>query len=599
MEPKIGQPGKRVRIASVAFAQFKAFARYQFALDGLNILVGPNNCGKSTVLGAFRALAVGLRNARAKKPERVDLPDGGFRPGYSIREESLPISLENVHTDYSQADSEVLFTLSTGARLRLFFPRTGGCFMLPEASDGTPVTTQATFRKHFPISVAVVPVLGPVEHREVRRERETVAAGLNSHRASRHFRSYWYHFPDGFDSFAALVRSTWPGMDIQAPEITDVRNAELSMFCLEERMTRELYWAGFGFQVWCQLLTHLSRAKDDTLLIVDEPEVYLHPDVQRQLLGLLRDTGPDVLLATHSTEIMAEADPSELLLVDKKKHAAERLGDVAGVQRALGAVGSVQNITLTALARNRRVLFVEGEDDFRLLRRFAKRLGLAELAAGLGITPLVSGGFGSWQRVTTLAKGIEDALGATLRIGAVYDRDYFCDEEIAHVRATLGQSLSLARVHARKEIENYLLVPAAIDRAAQRAAADRAIRTNLSPANMPLAEDVLRELTENLREEVQAQVVARRGTYLRSQPIDLSAIAHETLSSIARRWSDLDFRLSVVGGKDVLAALRARYQTAGVALTDARLIEAIHRDELPAEFVTFLHELDAFRVAVA
>jgi len=36
-------------------------------------------------------------------------------------------------------------------------------------------------------------------------------------------------------------------------------------------------WVGFGYQIWCQLLTHLSRAAEDSLVVVDEPEVYLHP----------------------------------------------------------------------------------------------------------------------------------------------------------------------------------------------------------------------------------------------------------------------------------------------------------------------------------
>ena len=113
------------------------------------------------------------------------------------------------------------------------------------------------------------------------------------------------------------------------------------------RLTRELYWSGFGFQIWCQLLTHLSRSHDSSLVVIGEPEVYLHPDVRRQLIGILRDLGPDVLFATHSTEIMAEADPSDIVLVDKHKTTAERLRNVVGVQRAMDAVGSVQNITLT------------------------------------------------------------------------------------------------------------------------------------------------------------------------------------------------------------------------------------------------------------
>jgi transposase-like protein len=244
-------------------------------------------------------------------------------------------------------------------------------------------------------------------------------------------------------------------MSISSPEYNH-GSGELSMFCLEGRMTREIYWVGFGFQIWCQLLTHLSRSGKDSLVIVDEPEVYLHPDVQRQLLGIIRDTGADVLMGTHSSEIIAEADPSEIVMIDKRRRTGERLKNVAGIQRALESVGSSQNITLTALAKNRRVLFVEGLNDFRLLRRFARKLGLQELSSGSGIIPLESGGFGSWQRITVLASGIAEALGAPLMIGAVYDRDYFCNEEIALVLKSLDTGLRVSCVLERKEIENYL-----------------------------------------------------------------------------------------------------------------------------------------------
>ena len=172
-------------------------------------------------------------------------------------------------------------------------------------------------------------------------------------------------------------------------------------------------------------------------------------------------------------------DPSEIVLIDKQKRAGERLKDVVGVQKALDAVGSTQNITLTALARSRRVLFVEGESDFRLLRRFARRLGLQELAAGSGIIALPSGGFGSWQRVTTLASGIAQALGASLSIAAVYDRDYFWSEQIQEVVTALSEHLKLAHVHERKEVENYLLIPDVLDRALRRAVDESVARRGI------------------------------------------------------------------------------------------------------------------------
>ncbi len=583
-----------VRITNIQFDRFKAFPRFSLHLDRTNILVGPNNSGKSTVIGAIRALGSGLRLAKSKSPERIDI-ESDHLVGYRIPESSLPISLENVHTDYADIKSEVIFTLSNRNKLHLLFPLEGGCLLLPEA-QGTFINTAAAFKKHFPLNLSIVPVLGPVEHREQLREKSTVVAGLATHRASRHFRSYWYYFKEGFEDFAALVCSTWPGMEIGPSELIDIITGELAMFCREDRMARELYWVGFGFQIWCQLLTHICKAKDSSLIVIDEPEVYLHPDVQRQLLGILRDIGPDVILATHSTEIMSEADPSEIVLVDKRNKSGERLKDVFGVQRALDAVGSIQNITLTSLARNRRILFVEGDDDFRLLRRFAKRLGLTELSAGLGITHLESGGFGSWQRVTTLAAGISDALGASLTIAAIYDRDFFCPEEIAQVREALAMHLTLAHVHERKEIENYLLIPEALDRAIEKALSDRVTRTGLVVNRVPKAFDLLKELTEPIKDEIQSQIIARRTLFLRQSGKDPADITLETLAWFSHRWEDFRLRITLLPGKVILRQIRERLQnTLGISLTDAKIIESMHRNEIPADLVQLLHDLDQLR----
>ncbi len=268
------------------------------------------------------------------------------------------------------------------------------------------------------------------------------------------------------------------------------------MFCLENRITRELFWAGFGFQIWCQLLTHIARAQEQSLFVVDEPEVYLHPDVQRQLLSILRDIGPDVLLATHSTEIIGDADPSEIVLIDKTKRSAQRLRDVAGIQNVLEKVGSIQNVTLTRLARNRRILFVEDEEDFKVLRRFAKQIGLEELASGSDLTPVKSEGFSSWERVVATGWGLEKTLGSVLLLGAVYDRDYFCDEQISATLEELRKHLVLAHIHSRKELENYLLVPQVLQRAIGNAVADKQKRSDEPLPPVEPIDLVLRRLTD-------------------------------------------------------------------------------------------------------
>jgi predicted ATP-dependent endonuclease of OLD family len=384
-------------------------------------------------------------------------------------------------------------------------------------------------------------------------------------------------------------------MEIELPE-PNPSTGELKMFCREDRMTRELYWVGFGFQIWCQLLTHIARSKHASLIVMDEPETYLHPDLQRQLLGIVRQVGADVLLATHSSEIMSESDPSEIVLIDKNKRTGERLKDVIDVQKALDAVGSSQNITLTALARSRRVLFVEGDDDFRLLRRFARRRGLQELAAGSGVISLASGGFGSWQRITILASGIAQALGSSLSIAAIYDRDYFCEEQISEVTTKLSEHLSLAHVHGRKEIENYLLIPSVLDRALRKACDERLSRSGIRTSKIASVESYLVKITDPMHDEVLSQITTKRGSHMKSTGRDLAEIYRETFSHFEDMWKDLERRLTIVPGKEVLSKLRNLIQSDyGVSLTDARIIDAMHRDEIPFDLQILLSKLDEFR----
>ena len=131
----------------------------------MNVLVGPNNCGKSTIIGAFRLLANALRRARGRQPQYLIGPNKRRYYGYSLAEENLPVSTENVHTDYAETDTIINFRISNGNSLQLYFPQSGGLSLLLDPA-GKDVRAAASFRSAYPINIAVVPVLGPVEHEE-------------------------------------------------------------------------------------------------------------------------------------------------------------------------------------------------------------------------------------------------------------------------------------------------------------------------------------------------------------------------------------------------------------------------------------------------
>ena len=333
----------------------------------------------------------------------------------------------------------------------------------------------------------------PLEHREGVIKEDTVKSNLNTHRASRNFRNYWKYCKEGWDEFAEMISETWPGMQIQPPEQQDW-NEPLTMFVKEDRIDREIYWAGFGFQVWCQMLTHIFRASESALVVIDEPEIYLHPDVQRQLLGILRRKRTDILIATHSVEIMAEAEPAEILLIDKKSQTVRRLRDDIGVQQALNALGSIQNITLANLARTNKILFAERNSDNKIIRRFAGKFNLRELESGNDITFLESGGFSAWEKVKAFSWGIKKAINSRILVAGIYDRDYFCSEHIEEIKKSMESELFFAHIHQKKEIENYLLNPTVLQRVLEKQIKQREIRTGKSTKIIKGINEILEEI---------------------------------------------------------------------------------------------------------
>ena len=561
----------------------------------MNILVGPNNCGKSTVISAFRILDVGLKLAFARRAVQIPSYRGGRTFGHRVPIDHIPVAIENVHTDYEDVDSRIEFRISNGNKFIIYFPLDGGCFLSWE-TQRFDVTTPGLLRRAFPVQIQVVPVLGPLEHEETVLTEDTVKRSLNTHRASRHFRNYWRYFPDGFENFARLVKKTWPGMELDPPELPDQLEQKLIMLCRENRIAREIFWAGFGFQVWCQLLTHVSRASEASILIVDEPEIYLHPDVQRQLLGILRDIPPDILLASHSTEIMSEADAVEILLVDKTKRSAERLKNIEGIQKALESVGSIQNITLTQLARTKKILFVEGLNDYKIIRRFSKKLNHPELSSGVDITAFESGGFSSWQKVKALSWGFNRTIGPSIFIGAIYDRDFWCNEELNEIQEELKKNLDFAHIHEKKEIENYLLIIPVLERALSRAINDREKRTNTTIELTGNISSILERITASKKDYIQSQYLAKRSEFLRDRGQDVATINAETIRQFNVKWSDINTRLSIVPGKDVLRDLRSEIDGLyGVSLTDIKIIDEFRGEEIPEDFICLINSLEQIR----
>jgi len=584
-------------ITSIKFKNYKSFKQFSVSLRDFNILVGPNNAGKSTVIGSLKILSEGIRKAKSKRPILISGPTGMQIFGYEIDLSLVPVATENVFYNYDDSEPAIIrFRLTDNSYLQIFFPSKGVCYMNHESND-TVIKTPKEFKEKVGVEIGFVPVLGPVEHQERLYQKEAARLALLTHKASRNFRNIWYHYNEDFEDFRSLVISTWPGMDIDPPEVNYSSDSPIiNMFCPEERIPREIFWAGFGFQVWCQMLTYIIKNKNSTLFLIDEPDIYLHSDLQRQLLGILKNLGPDIIIATHSTELICEAEINDILIINKTNNTAIRIKDIGQLREIFHVLGSNLNPVLTQIAKTKRVLFVEGK-DFLVFSKFARILGYEQIANRTDFAVVPIEGFNP-TRLRAFKEGIEKTIGYKIISAVIFDKDYRSEEEVKEELIDLEKGNFFAQIHSLKEVENFLLIPTAIEKAVNIRIVEQNKRTGQTFDNIDDVNNLLLSLSDNFKHRTQAQLQSHRLKFEKSKnpKTDESTIIESILDEFEALWLSLTERLKIIHGKDFLADVNSYLQdNYKVSITNTNIISCISREDVQREMKDLMRKIELFR----
>lgn len=586
-----------LNITSIKFINYKSFKQFSVSLNEFNILVGPNNAGKSTVIGSLKILAEGIRKARSRKPILIDDPAQNQILGYEIDLSQVPVATENVFHNYDDSTPAVIrFRLSDASHLQIFFPARNLCYFNYE-SECRIIRSPKEFVEFVDLEIGYVPILGPVDHTEKLFQKEAARLALLTHTASRNFRNIWYHYNEDFQDFRELVKSTWPGLDISKPEVnTSGKDNTLNMFCPEERIPREIYWAGFGFQVWCQMLTYIIKNKKCSIFLIDEPDIYLHSDLQRQLLGILKSLGPDIIIATHSTELISEADINDILIINKTNKSAKRITDPSQLRNIFQVLGSNLNPILTQIAKSKRVLFVEGK-DFLIFSKIARILKKDQVANRSDFAVVPVEGFNP-TRLHAFKDGIEKTIGSKIISAVIFDKDYRSNEEIESEKMALNQGNIFVHIHSRKEIENFLLIPSAIDKAIRIRLNDINKRTDKKLDFNEDIDQIIDKLSSEYKHRTQAQLQSHQLKFQKSlnPRMDESTIIESILNEFEVIWNNIETRLAIIPGKDFLSSLNLYLQTNfKTSISQANIINSIEKGMIPVELVELINKIDTFR----
>lgn len=570
-------------LKKLVIRNFKPFSRFDIDFEGFTLLVGLNNMGKSTIIDILRLISLEL-NYRLRRDFvtiPADLFDRGVK-GYRIDPEHIPFPVANVHHNYAAEPSFITTEFSDGLEVRLAFSadRSPTCYLAVFHRQGLIDSAEAIRRLLQGRHMAVLPPVAPLEESEALLKKRYVSETFGTRLSPRHFRNVWYHDPENFEDFRRLVSSTWPGIEIERPEINEIDNT-VRMYYREHRLTRELAWSGQGMQAWLQILTYVCKMKDYDTIVLDEPEVFLHSDVQRKLVQLLRERAPQVIITTHSVDIINEVSLDDIAVVDKTRYSDRRLQSVRSLQNVLTKLGTVQNAHLLRAFRAHLTLLVEGQDK-RLLSILFGKLGYGAIFDSQGLSVLPIGGISNIHRLGDIKWISETLVGERILTFAILDRDYSDDEEVQQLQTALHSRGIQSHIWERKEIENYALDPVAIEVTIRDGL--KATRLASEVLSKNLVEQRLMESSDSCKPDVEAQLLKRALVVARKSRIDDSTTIKQFGKEFNDLWSHREYRLSRAPGADVISRLSAWSQSSfGVSLTAERIMEHLSSDSIAPE----------------
>jgi energy-coupling factor transporter ATP-binding protein EcfA2 len=453
-------------LTKIRLRNFRGFSDHELPILPLTLIVGRNNAGKSTIIEALRFIA--LATARYQTvpyidpPEELDIPDNlrGISP--SLRD--IDFDRINLFYRYGKPPAIIQADFTGAGSIAVYLYTTDDIFIVIRNSRGQIIQSLPQAKALKLPHINILAQVSPVAPTEQNLDESYVRRSVSSSRASIHFRNQLKIFQENFPYFKRLCEENWPRLQIRDLLATcgEHRN-EIELHVRDEDFVGEIRWMGHGLQIWLQTMWFLARTDLKDVVVLDEPDVYLHADLQRKLMRILKAKDRQAIIATHSIEMMSEVEPSSILVADRRRPKSEFATSLPGVQAIITQIGGVHNIHLARLWSSKKVIFVEG-DDLTFLKIFQDKLFPTSNEPLDALPNFPIGGWGGWNYVVGSSMLLKGSGGERIAKYCILDRDYHTSEEIEErYRSAAEHGIGL-HIWNKKEIENYVICPATIAR---------------------------------------------------------------------------------------------------------------------------------------
>ncbi|MFL6726342.1 MAG: ATP-dependent nuclease [Sphingomicrobium sp.] len=566
-------------IKSIALKNFRGFREHTVDFTPFCLLIGQNNAGKTTLVEALRIASAALKKAAsaqfAMAPDAIGPEITGSVYRFSL--DTLDIEDRGIHYNYRSNDPAIIrVRYSNNCQIVVALGETledTYCQLLLPGGKKVNSRTQANPSKFR--SIFVMPPVGALLAEETERDKRYLYKHINGYLSYRHIRNQMADMPAEFVRFKEMLTETW-STNLQVGDIEYGLGEKQNHYGLTIRdgpFVSEMALVGSGLQAWIQTTWFLARVDPDSIVILDEPDVFLHADLQKKLIKLLAaERYRQTIVATHSLEMIADVAPAEIVSVSKRAPRSRALSSSAQAQSVVETIGTNLNMQLSKVAAAGKILFVEGK-DYGFIDQIAFKEGNVFYDRFSKVPHFSVGGMNNWPRAAMASRAFYETSSGKVEGVMFIDRDYKPDELFEEIVEEARKDNLRMKVWSRKELENYLVDA-------------KLIHSHLSRDGAQIDFDVVHAIVEAVIAELadDLPVLIADGYQTANRKLSLPTAMKMAKAVIKeRRDSGVPWR-DIVGGKRALSMISERCRAEwGAQVSPMSLCRHMRLDDVPSE----------------
>ncbi len=390
--------------------------------------------------------------------------------------------------------------------------------------------------------------------------------------------------PEVFARIQAQVLDAFP--ELSAIDILHDEERGVFSLAIEEDLRKngsyetvnyDIHTTGLGMQSLILIVANIL-IQDSSVVLLDEPEVHMHPSLVKKFVQILETLAPEkqIILTSHSIPLINTVPTEKVFTLkyrpDEKGIIAEPASKEKETIEILREIGfDVKNEIFTYAPRNKKIVFVEGAGDEEYLSLFASRFHLAD--DELPIFEVLDGKSNAFSVARTIQKLKKAKEEQGLNFMITLDQD---EDKTKGLSDLLTDSELF--IWQKRQIENYLLDPATI--ASLTGQQEETIRAQLEEVINTQEEDLLflylqelfigwslsnaKEMRTFLREHKGEPIDAYEGELqklIMIKLIDATTEAKRGAKSLEAQFADrwAEDKWEICDGKKALQALRHQH----------------------------------------